>query len=104
MKIGWKVVIIVQQLTNPVMFYFSGHLMGKKSIKSLPAQQEKNFDRDYLTPSEQVRISKLDRHGRPMAALQPENRKQTAPQRLPRLHSNWREEDREVYLREVSLI
>ncbi|XP_072228094.1 gastrin-releasing peptide [Leuresthes tenuis] len=79
-----------------------GHLMGKKSIKSRPALQEKNFDRDYLTPSEPVRISKLDRHGRPMAALQPENRKQTAPQRLPQLHSDWREEDGEVSLRELS--
>ncbi|KAM4528069.1 gastrin-releasing peptide [Odontesthes bonariensis] len=79
-----------------------GHLMGKKSIKRLPALQEANFDRDYLTPSEPVRNCKLDRHERPMAALQPKNQKQRAPQRLPQLHSSWREQDRELYLRELS--
>lgn len=77
--------------------------MGKKSIKSLTELQEANADSDYLTPPEAVGISDLDGHERPMEALQPKNQKQIVPERLPQLHSSWREEDTAKYLREVSL-
>lgn len=80
-----------------------GHLMGKKSIESLPGLQGSNHDSDYLTPSETA----AGVTERLMEALmQQKNLKQTTPQsadRLLRLHSAWREEDRDKYLREVSL-
>ncbi|XP_061589249.1 gastrin-releasing peptide [Cololabis saira] len=78
-----------------------GHLMGKKSIKSL-AQLKETVDSGYLTPSEAVRVSDQDRQERPIKALQPKTQKQMIPQRLHQLHSSWREEDTAKYLREVS--
>ncbi|XP_074474322.1 gastrin-releasing peptide [Sebastes fasciatus] len=79
-----------------------GHLMGKKSIESLPGLQGSNHDSDYLTPSETA----AGVTERLMEALmQQKNLKQTTPQsadRLLRLHSAWREEDRDKYLREMS--
>ncbi|KAA8584484.1 hypothetical protein FQN60_008269 [Etheostoma spectabile] len=78
-----------------------GHLMGKKSIESLPELQETNQDSDYLTPFETAGVTE-----RLMEALmQQKNQKQTTPQtadRLLRLQSGWREEDRDKYLREMS--
>ncbi|XP_028456903.1 gastrin-releasing peptide isoform X2 [Perca flavescens] len=80
---------------------FNGHLMGKKSIESLPELQETNHDSDYLTPLETVGVTE-----RLMEALmQQKNQEQTTPQtadRLLRLQSSWREEDRDKYLREMS--
>lgn len=84
---------------------FSGHLMGKKSIESLPVLQETNSD--YLTPSETAGVTDLDRYEHLMEALmQQKNQNQMMPQtadRLLRLRSGWRQEDRDKYLREVSL-
>ncbi|XP_034751731.1 gastrin-releasing peptide isoform X3 [Etheostoma cragini] len=78
-----------------------GHLMGKKSIESLPELQETNQDSDHLTPLEKAGVTE-----RLMEALmQQKNQKQTMPQtgdRLLRLQSGWREEDRDKYLRELS--
>ncbi|XP_071321609.1 gastrin-releasing peptide isoform X1 [Trachinotus anak] len=83
-----------------------GHLMGKKSIESLEEVQETNPDSDYLTPPEAAGVTELDRYERLMEALvQQKNLKQTKPQtadRLLRLRSGWREEDRDKYLREMS--
>ncbi|XP_070781372.1 gastrin-releasing peptide [Enoplosus armatus] len=81
-----------------------GHLMGKKSIESLPELQERNSD--YLTPSDTAGVTELDRSERLMEALlQHKNQNQMTPQtadRLLRLRSGWREEDRDKYLREMS--
>ncbi|XP_031173724.1 gastrin-releasing peptide [Sander lucioperca] len=78
-----------------------GHLMGKKSIESLPELQETNHDSDYLTPLETAGVTE-----RLMEALmQQKNQEQTTPQtadRLLWLQSGWREEDRDKYLREMS--
>ncbi|XP_041826386.1 gastrin-releasing peptide isoform X2 [Melanotaenia boesemani] len=79
-----------------------GHLMGKKSIKSQPELQEAHTDKDYLTPSESVRISELDRHQTPVGALQPKNQKHMNPRRLLQFHRSWREEERAEYLQEMS--
>uniref|UniRef100_A0A3B4UWJ7 Gastrin-releasing peptide n=2 Tax=Seriola dumerili TaxID=41447 RepID=A0A3B4UWJ7_SERDU len=83
-----------------------GHLMGKKSIESLPALQETNPDSDYLTPPETAGVTGLDRYERLMEALvQQNNLKQMKAQtvdRLLRVRSGWREEDRDKYLREMS--
>ncbi|XP_075961531.1 gastrin-releasing peptide [Anarhichas minor] len=78
-----------------------GHLMGKKSIESLPVLQETNHDSDYLPPSETSGVTERLME----AAMQQKNQKQTMPQtadRLLRLHSGWRGEDRDKYLREMS--
>ncbi|XP_070707218.1 gastrin-releasing peptide [Pempheris klunzingeri] len=81
-----------------------GHLMGKKSIESLPGLQETNSD--HLTPSETTGATELDRHGHLMAAmLQKKNQKQMMPQtadELLRPRSGWREEDRNKYLRKMT--
>ncbi|XP_047426205.1 gastrin-releasing peptide [Mugil cephalus] len=81
-----------------------GHLMGKKSIESPPELQEANPD--YLTPSETARLTGLDRYEHLMeAVMQPKNQRQAPPQtanRLHRLHSSWRQEDRGKYPREMS--
>ncbi|XP_051268561.1 gastrin-releasing peptide [Dicentrarchus labrax] len=81
-----------------------GHLMGKKSIESLPELQEPNSD--YHTPSETSGVTELDRYERLMEALmQQKNQKKMMPQtadRLLRLRSGWRGEDRDKYLREMS--
>lgn len=79
--------------------------MGKKSIEDPPELQDSNQDSDYLTPSETVGVTQLDRYERLMEALlQLKNQKQMMPQtadRLLWLHSGWREEDKDKYLREV---
>ncbi|XP_059214477.1 gastrin-releasing peptide [Centropristis striata] len=74
-----------------------GHLMGKKSIESLPELQEMNHDSDSETAVVTEWLVE--------ALMQKKNQKQTMPQtadRLLRLHSGWREEDRDKYLREMS--
>lgn len=87
------------------VFCFSiitGHLMGKKSIESLPEPQETILDNDYLTPPETAGVTELDLYER---LMQQKTQKQMNPQttnRLLRLGSNWREENRDKYLREVS--
>lgn len=76
--------------------------MGKKSIESLPDPQETNLDNEYLTPAETAGVTELDLYER---LMQQKSRKQMNPQtanRLFRLGSNWREENRNKYLREVS--
>ncbi|XP_070408477.1 gastrin-releasing peptide isoform X2 [Nothobranchius furzeri] len=75
-----------------------GHLMGKKSIKSLPEQQETNSYSLYLTPSHSARISELDQQEPPLENL-PTQRQRTL-QRL--FHSIWREVDGEKHLQEMS--
>ncbi|XP_042364976.1 gastrin-releasing peptide [Plectropomus leopardus] len=78
-----------------------GHLMGKKSTDSLPELQETHHDSDYLTPSQAAGVTEHLME----ALMQQKNQKQTMPQtadRLFRLHSGWREEDRDKYLREMS--
>ncbi|XP_073334328.1 gastrin-releasing peptide [Pagrus major] len=78
-----------------------GHLMGKKSIESL---QETNSD--YLTPSATAGLTVMEQYNGLMEALmQQKNQKQKMPQtadRLLRMRSGWREEDRDKYLREMS--
>uniref|UniRef100_A0A8D2ZZT9 Gastrin-releasing peptide n=1 Tax=Scophthalmus maximus TaxID=52904 RepID=A0A8D2ZZT9_SCOMX len=84
-----------------------GHLMGKKSVESLPEQREANPDGDYLATSEGAGVTELDRYQPLMEALlQQKNQNQMKPKAadgLLRLLSSWREEDRDKYLREVSL-
>ncbi|XP_049459774.1 gastrin-releasing peptide [Epinephelus fuscoguttatus] len=78
-----------------------GHLMGKKSIESQPELQETNHDSDYLTSSETAGVTERLIE----ALMQQKSQKQTVPQtadRLLRLYSRWREEDRDKYLREMS--
>ncbi|GAA6230064.1 gastrin-releasing peptide [Lates japonicus] len=83
-----------------------GHLMGKKSVETLPELQETNPDSNYLTPSETAGVTELDRFERLIEALlQRESQKQMRLQtadRLLRLRSGWRQEDRDKYLREMS--
>ncbi|XP_040013816.1 gastrin-releasing peptide [Xiphias gladius] len=78
-----------------------GHLMGKKSIESLPERQETN-----LKPSEAAGVTQLDRDQRLMEApVQQKNQKQMKPHSadtLLRLRSGRKEEDRDEYLREMS--
>ncbi|XP_028274179.1 gastrin-releasing peptide [Parambassis ranga] len=73
-----------------------GHLMGKKSIESLPELQEANHDSEYLTSTETDQVTGRFQH-LIEALLQPKNQKQT-PNRLP---SSWREEGGDN-LREMS--
>ncbi|CAJ1070713.1 gastrin-releasing peptide [Xyrichtys novacula] len=113
----WTVLIILA--TVPCMLYCSegqpddgkmyprgnhwavGHLMGKKSTESLPELQDTNSD--YLTPSEAARVTEMERYARLMEApKQQKNQKQTIAERLFRLRSGWREEDKDKYLREMS--
>ena len=78
-----------------------GHLMGKKSIESLPELQQTNRDSDHLPPSETAGVTERLMEAR----MQHKNQKQTMQQtadRLLQLHSGWREEERDKYLREVS--
>ncbi|XP_023147727.1 gastrin-releasing peptide [Amphiprion ocellaris] len=83
-----------------------GHLMGKKSVESLPELQKANQDSDHLTPPQTARrLPELERYEHLMEALlHPKNQKQMKqPHTADRLlHSSWREEDREKYLREMS--
>ncbi|XP_006789126.1 gastrin-releasing peptide [Neolamprologus brichardi] len=73
-----------------------GHLMGKKSIEE---EQEVNPDRDYLTA---LKPARLTQHLM-QALMQPENPNQMMPQTADRLlQRQWREEDRENYLAEMS--
>ncbi|XP_069026599.1 gastrin-releasing peptide isoform X2 [Embiotoca jacksoni] len=71
-----------------------GHLMGKKSL------HEANRDSDYLSPrSKPAGVTVLEHLME--ALMQPKNQKQMIPQTadsLLRLHSSWRDEDREKYL------
>ncbi|XP_030291211.1 LOW QUALITY PROTEIN: gastrin-releasing peptide [Sparus aurata] len=78
-----------------------GHLMGKKSIESL----QETGNSDYLMPSASAGVTVMERYDGLMALMQPKNQKQKMPQtadRLLRLRSGWREEDRDKYLREMS--
>lgn len=88
-------------LLHPFMSNFPGHLMGKKSTESLETNS------DYLTPSETVRVTELDRYqGLLEALMQQKNQQQMMPKtadRLLRLRNDWRGEERDKYLREVSL-
>lgn len=87
---------------HPITSHSPGHLMGKKSIESQPELQETNHDSDYLTSSETAGVTERLIE----ALMQQKSQKQTVPQtadRLLRLYSRWREEDRDKYLREVSL-
>uniref|UniRef100_UPI0037E87434 gastrin-releasing peptide n=1 Tax=Semicossyphus pulcher TaxID=241346 RepID=UPI0037E87434 len=78
-----------------------GHLMGKKSTESLPELQE--TDSDYLTPSEAAGVTETERYERLMEArMQHKNHKQMIADKMLRLRSGWREEDRDKYLREMS--
>lgn len=96
---------IPEQFMHPIMSNFPGHLMGKKSTESWPELQETNSG--YLTPSETAEVTELDQYQRLMEArMQQKKQKQVMPQtadRLLRLRSGWRGEDRDKYLREVSL-
>lgn len=87
---------------HPGLSNLSGHLMGKKSIESL----QETGNSDYLMPSASAGVTVMERYDGLMGALmQPKNQKQKMPQtadRLLRLRSGWREEDRDKYLREVS--
>ncbi|XP_014324102.1 gastrin-releasing peptide [Xiphophorus maculatus] len=71
-----------------------GHLMGKKSITSLPGQQQEYLD--YLTLSQSDKILDQDQTVKEMSA---ENQKQTVLRTL--LHNNRREGNRGKHLREV---
>lgn len=81
--------------------------MGKKSVETLPDMQETIPDSNYLTPSETAGVTELERFEHLIEGLlQRESQKQMRLQtadRLLRLHSGWRQEDRDKYLREVSL-
>ncbi|XP_074546940.1 gastrin-releasing peptide [Halichoeres trimaculatus] len=78
-----------------------GHLMGKKSTDSLAELQDAN--NDYLTPSGAAGVTEMERYLRLMEALkQQKNQRQIIAERLLRLHSGWREENRDKYLREIS--
>ncbi|XP_060917359.1 gastrin-releasing peptide [Labrus mixtus] len=79
-----------------------GHLMGKKSTDSLPELQETNGD--YLTLSEAAGVTVMERDRQNLLeALKPQkNQKPMIVDRLLRLRSGWREEDRDKYLREMS--
>ncbi|KAM7368875.1 hypothetical protein PAMP_013180 [Pampus punctatissimus] len=75
-----------------------GHLMGKKSIESLPELQDTNQNSDYFTPSETAGVTELDRYERLMEVLlQQKNQKQKMPQTadmLLWLRSGLREENK----------
>uniref|UniRef100_A0A3Q3VMK9 Gastrin-releasing peptide n=1 Tax=Mola mola TaxID=94237 RepID=A0A3Q3VMK9_MOLML len=77
-----------------------GHLMGKKS---LPVLQETNSD--FLVPSEN--FADLDRYQGVLQALMRQKNAQKmrseSADRLLGLRSGWGEEDRDKYLREVSV-
>lgn len=76
--------------------------MGKKSTDSLAELQDANSD--YLTPSEAAGVTEMERYERLMEAPQQQkSQKQMNAERLLRLRSRWREENRDKYLREVSL-
>lgn len=70
--------------------------MGKKSITSLPEQQQVNFD--YLMLSQSDKIFDQDQT---VEGISPENRKQTILRKL--FHKNRRADNRGKHLREVSL-
>ncbi|XP_054908267.1 gastrin-releasing peptide [Poeciliopsis prolifica] len=70
-----------------------GHLMGKKSITSLPARQQEHLD--YLTLSQSDEIFDQDQTVKEMSA---ESQEQTVLRKL--LHSN-RRDNRGKHLREV---
>lgn len=87
------------------VFCFStitGHLMGKKSIESLSERQETNPDNDYLTPPETAGVTELDLYQRLMQQKTPKQMNPQTANRLLPLGGNWREENRDKYLREVS--
>uniref|UniRef100_A0A3Q2QBL4 Gastrin-releasing peptide n=1 Tax=Fundulus heteroclitus TaxID=8078 RepID=A0A3Q2QBL4_FUNHE len=73
-----------------------GHLMGKKSIKSLPEERQVNLD--YLMLSQSDRIFDQDQT---VEGFSQKNQGQTIPLRL--LHNRRREENRGKHLKEVSL-
>ncbi|XP_034079985.1 gastrin-releasing peptide [Gymnodraco acuticeps] len=70
-----------------------GHLMGKKSIEPL---QESEGERVYLSPSEAAGVTE-----RLLEALM-QQKEQKPADRLLLLHSGWRQEERDKYLREMS--
>ncbi|KAF7670414.1 hypothetical protein LDENG_00124750 [Lucifuga dentata] len=72
-----------------------GHLMGKKSIESLPDTTQ---DSHYLTASD-TGVTADQYEGLMGALMQHRSQRQTAPNDL--LHRGWREEDRDKYLREI---
>ncbi|XP_078142246.1 gastrin-releasing peptide [Centroberyx gerrardi] len=88
-----------------------GHLMGKKSIESLPGLHDSNHDSDYPTPLERG-DKVLGQYERPPKLVQDffralvhhKSQRQISytANRLRLLRSGWREEDRDKYLREMS--
>ncbi|XP_021175395.2 gastrin-releasing peptide [Fundulus heteroclitus] len=72
-----------------------GHLMGKKSIKSLPEERQVNLD--YLMLSQSDRIFDQDQT---VEGFSQKNQGQTIPLRL--LHNRRREDNRGKHLKEMS--
>ncbi|XP_040054528.2 gastrin-releasing peptide [Gasterosteus aculeatus] len=78
-----------------------GHLMGKKSIESLPVLRQTNAEGHYLrlpgAPGATQRLTE--------AVMPQRSQKRTMPRAagwLLRMRSGWREEERDKYLREMS--
>ncbi|XP_029024495.1 gastrin-releasing peptide [Betta splendens] len=79
-----------------------GHLMGKKSIESLPEAQQTDRASVDLTPPETAGVTELDLYQRLVQHNNPRQLKPQTAQRLAGLGSSWREETRDKYLREMS--
>lgn len=80
--------------------------MGKKSIERLSEKME--VSSDQLIPPDLSVATELDRHQGLLDALMLQKNHQNVMVRsadwLQGKHTSWREEDRDKYLREVSLL
>lgn len=72
--------------------------MGKKSIESLPEAQQTHLASGDFTAG----VTELDLYQQLVQEKSPKQLKPQTTQRLARLGSSWREENRDKYLREVS--
>lgn len=89
----------------PSVSNFPGHLMGKKSIERLPDPLETSSD--HFTPPDVAGATEPDRYQGLLEALVLQqnhgNMVRRAADWLRGQRSGWREEERDKYLREVSL-
>lgn len=101
----YNLIFMPGQLMHLLLPNLPGHLMGRKSIDTLPEHQGTN--QDYVTPPHTAGATELHPYERLAAALvHHKNQKQTSPPAagsLLWLRSGWREDDRDKYLREVSV-
>lgn len=102
----WLLLLLLTIIWISLSLTFPGHLMGKKSIERLYEKME--VSSDQLTPSDLSVATELDRYQGLLKELMLQKNLQNVMARsadwLHGKRASWREEERDKYLREVSLL